>query len=156
MPEADAVRLSRSFRIPATELFRLWTDPAELTHWFGPGEGWTAPLVVAEAWPGGAFRFLLQSPERKTRAAVGVYREVRAPERLAFTWAREEAPCGAKERPDTTESTVTIDLRPADGGTSLTLVHSGLPDDRTREEYRRFWEGCLDRLRRRSGPIGGH
>lgn len=136
------MRLNRRFSAAPGELFPLWTAPAAMKSWLGGN----VPLVESDPRPGGALRILLQSPEGRTSAYVGVFREVRPPERLVFTWAREEAPCGAKERPDTRESTVTIDLRPAEGGTELTLTHDGLPDEAAMEEYRTFWEGCLDRL----------
>ena len=136
------MRFNRTLRISAEDLFPLWTTPAGLKSWLGGN----VPLVESDPRPGGTLRILLQSPEGRTSAFVGVFREVCPPARLVFTWAREEAPCGAKERPDTRESTVTVDLRPAEGGTELTLTHDGLPEDMAREEYRKFWEGCLDRL----------
>ena len=143
----DHVRLQRILPAPASEIFPLWTAPAAIKSWLGGN----IPLVECDARPGGALRILLQSPEGRTSAYVGVFREVCPPARLVFTWAREEAPCGAKERPDTRESTVTVELRPAEGGTELTLVHDGPPDETVREEYRRFWEGCLERLAQKTG-----
>ncbi len=147
MRKPDPLRLIRRLPNPPERNFHLWTTPAGLKSWLGGN----VPLVECDPRPGGALRILLQSPEGRTSAYVGVFREVRPPERLVFTWAREEAPCGAKERPDTRESMVTVEFRPSDGGTELTLTHDGLPDDMAREEYRRFWESCLDRLARRPG-----
>ncbi len=42
-PTRGTVRLSRHFDAPRTEVYRAWTDPAEVAQWYGP-DGWHAPI----------------------------------------------------------------------------------------------------------------
>ena len=38
------VRLTRHFDASREDVYRAWTDPAEVAEWYGP-DGWHAPLV---------------------------------------------------------------------------------------------------------------
>ena len=44
------------------------------------------------------------------------------------------------------ESLVTFLLEPIEGGTRLTLIHEGLPDEEVRKSHEAGWSGLLDKL----------
>ncbi|MFN3971918.1 MAG: hypothetical protein ACK4L4_11155 [Gemmobacter sp.] len=47
------VRVTRRFRAAPAAVFRAHTDPAIMQHCLTGPEGWTMPLCISEAWPGG-------------------------------------------------------------------------------------------------------
>ena len=69
-------------------MFRAWTDPAILVHWWGP-EGFETPDCKMDVRPGGAWRSTMISPEGKSHTVSGVYREISPPRRLVMTWGWE-------------------------------------------------------------------
>jgi uncharacterized protein YndB with AHSA1/START domain len=75
---------------------------------------------------------------REEHFVSGTYREIVPGEKLVFTWAWRSTP----ER----ESLVTVLVRPAEGGTELTLKHEQFFDDTARDMHRQGWEGALDKL----------
>lgn len=69
-----------------------------------------------------------------------MFREVEPNRRLVYTWAWESTP----ER----ESLVTVEFRPAAGGTEIVLTHERFADRDARDRHQRGWDGCLERLGR--------
>ena len=78
---------TRVFDAPRERVWREWTEPARFADWFG-GVDCEVPLetVAMDVRPGGTWRAtMFCGPERREIRWTGEYREVAAPERLAFT-----------------------------------------------------------------------
>jgi uncharacterized protein YndB with AHSA1/START domain len=127
------VELTRTVDAPPEAVFRALTDPQELSRW------WT---TSAESDPrtGGSFSYAFEFEDAsRDHTYRGEYDEVRANEVVAYPW---EAGVG--------QTRVACRLRPADGGTELTLVHSGWPDGAEGDEaagmHRQGWTFFLDNL----------
>jgi uncharacterized protein YndB with AHSA1/START domain len=113
---------------------RVWaalTDADALTAWYWPAT--LEPVATSDPVVGGAFGIATASPEM---GFSGTYVELDPPRRLVQTWRW----AGAQS-----DSRVTIDLTPADGGTHLVVVHDQVNAE-TAEMYRQGWESCLGRL----------
>jgi uncharacterized protein YndB with AHSA1/START domain len=80
----------------------------------------------------------------KVYIVVGVYQEIRPPDRLVFTWRWESEP----EHGDAGDTLVTLELKPRGSGTELTLTHERFVDEQKREEHAHGWTGCLNGLER--------
>ena len=92
------------------ETFALLTEPERLRRW-------QAVTARVELRAGGQYRWTINPGH----TASGTITEVEPGKRIVFTWGWEDSedlPPGA--------STVTITLEPAEGGTNVRLVHSGL------------------------------
>ena len=92
------------------ETFALLTEPERLRRW-------QAVTARVELRAGGQYRWTITPGH----TASGTITEVEPGKRIVFTWGWEDSvdlPPGA--------STVTITLEPAEGGTRVHLVHSGL------------------------------
>jgi len=94
---------------------------------------------------------VLRSPRRiyvmgvksgQTWAIEGVFREVKPPERLVYTWGFPENP----EFGEPGETTVTVDFRERGKATEVTVTHEGFTNAVARSEHNKGWIGCLDRL----------
>ena len=87
-----SLRVSRIIRADPDTLFRAWTDPRELMHWWRQeGDGWTFAGASIDLRVGGRYRLGMTGPDGKTHVAVGD-RAVHRPVRLAFTWDWEGPP----------------------------------------------------------------
>ena len=111
------------------ETFALLTEPERLRRW-------QAVTARVELRAGGQYRWTI-SPGH---TASGTITEVEPGRRIVFTWGWEgsdDLPPGA--------STVTITLEPAEGGTSVRLVHSGLTPEQA-AGHLEGWNHYGDRL----------
>ena len=95
-------------------VFAFFTDPDKMTRWMGVRS-------ELDARPGGVY---LVDVNNKN-VASGEFEEVTPNSRLVFTFGWEDAPFGLTPG----SSRIQIDLEPKDGGTQLSFVHSGLPED---------------------------
>jgi len=87
---------SRVFDAPRELVYKAWTDPKQFAKWFPP-EGFTASRCELDVRPGGTIRVDMKGAEPwlgefygKTFPGKGVYTEVVANERLAFTFEGED------------------------------------------------------------------
>lgn len=83
MSESD-YRLARTIAAPRGDVFRAWTDPALLSHWWGP-HALINPECEIEAKPGGRLRILMRDPDGMDYLLTGTVRECRPPESLDLT-----------------------------------------------------------------------
>jgi uncharacterized protein YndB with AHSA1/START domain len=74
----------RVFRAPRELVWRCLTEPAELTHFWGP-RGMATPIdgIIVELRPGGRFETLMLGPHGSHRMTA-TFTEVVPPERLAW------------------------------------------------------------------------
>jgi uncharacterized protein YndB with AHSA1/START domain len=135
----DTLNLRRIFKAPREKIFRAWTDPEELKKWWGP-EGYTTPSAEVDLRVGGKYRLGMRKlPDGQIFYLSGIYREVRPPERLVYTW-RWEA------QPEHGETLVTVEFRQVGDSTEVVLTHERFPTEKARDDHNRGWTGCLDRL----------
>jgi uncharacterized protein YndB with AHSA1/START domain len=75
--------LSRVFDAPRELVFAAWTDPAHVTHWWGP-RGFTTTTAEMDVRPGGVWRFVMHGPDGTDYPNTIVFTEVERPERIAY------------------------------------------------------------------------
>jgi len=112
----------------AERVFDYFTRSEAIVRWMGD-------YAVLDPTPGGRFAVDINGvPVR------GRYLEVDRPRRLLLSWGHagsDQLPPGA--------STVEITFTPSDGGTTVTIVHAGLPKPEDRQ-HRLGWPHFLERL----------
>ncbi len=146
-PSSTAVRIRRLLKAPRVRVFRAWTDAELMARWFSPRPEVALSSAEVDARPGGRLRIVLRMPSGETHAVHGVYREVKEPERLAFTWVWEgKAPCEGEEPCDLRETLVTVEFHEAGTGTELLLTHELYQDREDPAKHSGAWEGCLANL----------
>jgi uncharacterized protein YndB with AHSA1/START domain len=144
------LRLSRRFEAPPARVFEAWTDPRVLERWWTAADTWTDPAAEVDLRPGGSYRLSMRDAESGAVETVGgEYTEVRAPERLAYTWTWE----GDPELMRGSERTlVVVDFLAVGDGTEVVLTHRGFADERIRDLHTGGWGACLDSLARKVFP----
>jgi uncharacterized protein YndB with AHSA1/START domain len=78
-----AITLERVIDAPRALVFKAFTDPAHLPHWFGPG-GFTCTTRTIDVREGGCWDFIMHGPDGTDWANFHRYLEVAAPERLVY------------------------------------------------------------------------
>lgn len=138
-PEHTTLRIERRFAAPREKVFRAWTDPQALKKWFAPSDAFATPEAEVDLRVGGRYRLVMVSPDGETHTVSGVYKEIRAPEKLVFTWAWAGWP-------EAQETLVTVELHERGGMTELVLTHERFPNAEVRDKHGEGWAGCLNRL----------
>ena len=135
-----SLEIRRFIKAPRDRVYAAWTDPEQLKQWFGPEKVQTRDLV-ADARPGGIFRWHLTDSEGERMTCRGEYRELQPDRKIVFTWQWED-----DEDWKSHVSIVTVELSDADGGTELRLIHEQLPNEQSRDGHTGGWNSALDKL----------
>jgi uncharacterized protein YndB with AHSA1/START domain len=87
---AQEITFTRVLDAPRELVWKAWTEPEQLAHWWGP-RGTILASVTMDVRPGGTFRVTSVSEQggpveedRPEMTVQGAYREVVEPERLVF------------------------------------------------------------------------
>jgi uncharacterized protein YndB with AHSA1/START domain len=81
--QAQEFVISRTFDVPRELMFRVWTDPGHMQHWWGP-KGFTVVYQRMDLRPGGLYHYCIRSADGQDMWGRFVYREIVRPERLVF------------------------------------------------------------------------
>lgn len=135
---AGTLALTRVIAADPETVFDAWTQPEHIKQWCAP-EGMDIPISEVDLTVGGRFVLQMQNAEGGKHTARGIYREIDRPNRLVYSWAWDE-------HLEHGESLITVDFADVDGGTEVTMVHSGLPDAKSVTEHEDGWTSCLNRL----------
>ena len=82
-PKLDLV-LERTIDVPRELVWKVWTTPEHLKHWFCP-KPWSVTRCEIDLRPGGIFSSVMRSPEGQEFPNVGCYLDIVPNERLVFT-----------------------------------------------------------------------
>ena len=74
---------TRVLNAPRELVFKAWTDPDQLVHWWGP-KGFTNTFHEFDMRPGGIWRFVMHGPDGIDYQNKSVFVEVVNSERIVF------------------------------------------------------------------------
>lgn len=134
--------LTKVVDAPRAVVWRLWTDPAELAHWFHP-RGLRTPResVRVDLREGGRYAYTMVAQDGGGATPTGgVYLEVVPPERLVFTWD------GAGD-----EVVVEVALTERDARTEVSLTVRGVAGHPGDGFVHDGWREALDALAEHAG-----
>ena len=84
MKNSEELLITHLFDAPRELVFKAWTDPEQLKHWYAP-DGCTIDFKSIEVKAGGEFHSCIHDPVHGDCWIKGVYQEVVPPEKLVFT-----------------------------------------------------------------------
>jgi uncharacterized protein YndB with AHSA1/START domain len=131
--------ITRTLNAPRELVFDVWTDPKHLVRWWGPND-FTLPHCEQDLRVGGAYRFCMRAPDGSDHWVRGEYHDIDRPERIVFSWKREEA--GAIW----CDNMVTVTFEAEGKETLLTLHHAVFETVQQCTEHSGGWNECMDRL----------
>ena len=113
LPTDEQILITRGFDAPRRIVFRAWTTPDLIRRWWTAGHG-EATVTEVDLRVGGAWRYVLVTPDGFEAGFHGVYREIVPDERIVNTEVYEGMPDG--------EAVVTTTFAEREGGTLLTSL----------------------------------
>ena len=132
--------ITRVFDAPRSLVFKAWTKPERIKHWWGP-RGFVTLSCEMDFRPGGLWRTRSKAPDGQEFVAHSVFREIIEPERLVFTYAWEDAEGKPKH-----ETLVTITFVEQNDKTLVTF-HQGMFESVTsRDEHEEGWLSAFELL----------
>jgi uncharacterized protein YndB with AHSA1/START domain len=120
----------RIINAPRELVFKAWTDPEQVKHWWGPKDH-TAPVAKADLRVGGKYHYAMRSPDGQDFWTTGVYKEFAPPERVVYTDAfadaeGNEVPASHYGMPgDWPVFTMTVTFEDLGGKTKVTVRQAG-------------------------------
>ena len=146
------VEITRIFEASRALVWRAWTDPQHVMHWWGPAE-FTSPTCRIDLRVGGKYLFCMQGPDGTKIWSTGVYAEIVPLERLVYTdsfadEAGNAVPASHYGMGDEIPfaMTVTVTFEEIGGKTKMTLRHEGLPAGELSEMTAVGWHESFDKL----------
>lgn len=130
----DRIVVTRHIAAPPSVVYGYLTDSELWARWQGVE-------ATIDSTPGGIFAMSMPTGQR----ARGQFVELEPHRRVVFTWGWIDHP-GVPPG----SSTVEIDLTPEEGGTMLTLTHTGLAPQEM-DIHRLGWDHYLPRLATAAG-----
>lgn len=148
-PDQFTLTMSRFIRAPREKVFDAFTTQAGLAAWMGP-RGMQVRLSMADARVGGAWHVEMRARDGSVLQVGGQYTELQRPSRLAYTWQWE----GESNPMPGVQTRIEVTLSERDGGTELSMTHSGFPATAARESHNRGWTSTFNRLNDFLDPRG--
>ena len=136
---ADTITEEVTIKASADRVFEALTSPEERVKWWGMEGRFKTTHMESELRPGGRWLMRGIGVGGKPFLLHGIYREIRRPVLLAFTWL-------PSWQDDALESLVRFDLEEIGGVTTVRLTHSGLTTETARNQHR-GWPDILAWLR---------
>lgn len=157
--------ITRIFQAPRNLVYSAWTDPKQMSQWWGP-HGFTNPVCRMDVRAGGAYRIVMRSPDNVDYPMKGIFTEVVKNERLVYT-------CDLSEHPDAWHDMIdpnrpkgaarpamnivtTVTFQEKDGQTLLTVCMD-FESAKTRDQHVKLgmndgWSQSFERLEKLISP----
>ncbi len=150
LPVADhSVTLSRIYRASREQLWRAWTDPAQIARWFGMSEDYRTEAAI-ELVVGGAVRIAMVSATTGKRGGMtGTVLACEPTRKLVYTWLCSENGAGGRA------SRVTVEFRDHPQGSELLLLHEQFLSASDRDSHLQGWNALTERLRQHLTAASG-
>jgi len=144
-PDDATLIVKRMLNAPPERAFQAWTSPKQTQQWMRPEPGMVVPLASMDLRVGGKFRIQMKKPDGEFHTAVGVFKEVKAPERLVYTWDWEKDGSGAEfGEVEGKPSLITVEFLKRGERTEFVLTHSRFASVESGANQARGWGHGVD------------
>lgn len=139
-PDDATLIIKRMLNAPPELAFKAWTSAEHIQQWMRPEPGLTIPLASMDLRVGGKYRIQMKRADGDFCTAVGVFKEVKPPERLVYTWDYEKDGRGAEfGEVEGNASLVTVEFLKRGKQTEFVLTHSRFGTVESRDNHARGW-----------------
>ncbi len=132
--------ITRTIKASRERVWNAWTQPIIMHKWLLP-DGFTLESAKVDLRTGGRYRIQQRAADGEYYTSAGTYVEVKAPEKLVFTWDGEKDGAGdefGELEGNETQVTIELEEKP-DGHTQLTLTHVNFVSIASRDGHQRGW-----------------
>jgi uncharacterized protein YndB with AHSA1/START domain len=143
-PDDATLILRRMLNAPPELAFRAWTSPEHIKQWMCPEPGMEVASARMEARVGGKYRIQMKK-DGEFFTAVGEFREVKAPERLVYTWDFEKDGSGEEfGEVEGKQSLITVEFFKRGKQTEFVLTHTRFATVQSRDSHAQGWSKIAD------------
>lgn len=135
--KSTSLTVQRTYDASPERVYRAFTHAEDLSRWYGPS-GMATYVDELEVRVGGAFEMTMRNDE-SAYTCYGTFLELVPPGRIVHTWRWMD-----EDWDD--DTMVTIEIRPATGGTEVVLTHQGFRDGEEANGHAEGWAESLERL----------
>jgi uncharacterized protein YndB with AHSA1/START domain len=144
-PDDATLILKRMLKAPPELAFKAWTSPEHIQQWMRPDPGMIVPLASMDLRVGGKFRIQMKKPDGEFFTAVGEFREVKAPERLVYTWDWEKDGSGTEfGETEGKASLIKIEFIKRGEETEFVMTHNRFARVESRDGHAEGWSRALE------------
>ncbi|HSX28369.1 MAG TPA: SRPBCC domain-containing protein [Candidatus Saccharimonadales bacterium] len=126
------VIITRIINAPVATVWKMWTDPQEVTKWWGPAD-YTSPSARLDLRQGGQYVFAMQAPEYQggeESFTSGEYKEITPMKKLVFTQGLSDAdgnrlPADKLPADFPEDILTTVEFKEVNGMTELVITEKG-------------------------------
>ncbi len=90
--------IARTFNAPRDLMFRVWTEPEHLMHWWGP-KGFKMKHAKMDLRPGGMYLYGIGAPDGSDMWGKFIFQEIVEPEKLVFITSFSDEKGGTTRHP---------------------------------------------------------
>jgi uncharacterized protein YndB with AHSA1/START domain len=144
-PDDATLILTRMLNVPQERAFEVWTSAEHIQQWMRPEPGMVVPMASMDLRVGGRFRIQMKMPDGEFFTAAGVFKEVKAPERLVYTWDWEKDGGGMEfGEVEGKPTLITVDFLKRGERTEMVLTHSRFATVESRDSHAQGWGKITD------------
>lgn len=146
-PDDATLILKRVLNAKPEVAFRAWTTPEHIRQWMHPEPGMNVQQVIMDLRVGGKFRIQMKNPDGEYFTAAGEFREVKAPERLVYTWDWEKDGSGTEfGELEGKASQITVEFLKMGERTEFVMTHTRFATVESRDNHARGWSTAVEDL----------
>jgi uncharacterized protein YndB with AHSA1/START domain len=139
-PDDATLVLTRLLNAPQELAFNAWTSAEHIQQWMRPEPGMVVPFTSMDLRVGGKFRIQMKKPDGEFFTAVGLFKEVKPPERLVYTWDWEKDGSGAEfGEVEGKPSLITVQFLNRGQLTEMVLTHTRFATVASRDSHAQGW-----------------
>jgi uncharacterized protein YndB with AHSA1/START domain len=148
-PDDATLIIKRVLNAPPERAFHAWTSAEHIQQWMRPEPGMVVPLASMDLRVGGKYRIQMKTPDGEFFTAVGEFREVKAPERLVYTWDWEKDGSGTEfGEVEGKPSLITVEFLKRGERTEFVLTHSRFASIQSRDNHAQGWGAGVESFAR--------
>ena len=136
-PAQQVLAIKRTFDAPRDLVWKVWSDPDQAKHWWGPN-GFTLSFVEMDQRPGGKWRAHMVSMDGQDFWQHGVYREIVPPEKTVYTFIWDSEPQH--------EMLITVLFAARGNKTEMTFTQEGFKSADEKAGHEDGWNQTFDRM----------
>ncbi len=137
--EPTLLEMKRTLKAPVAKVFKAWTEPEQITKWFGCA-GTKEKQITQDFRVGGDYKYDLTTSDGKLLTAYGTFQEIVPNRKLVYSWNNTSV-----EHP-ADNTLVSVEFIDKGDATEIILSHSKFGKPASVEGHTMGWTGALDNL----------
>ena len=133
----SSIFFETTFKSSIEKIWDAWTNPAQITNWFGSDPKGKVLKAELDVRPGGNFEITFQDSDLTEHTCSGIYDEVRPLSKLTFSWQWKSEPG--------VESFIILLLIPEGENTRMQFEHTNLVSG-SKHDYEKGWQNTFLKL----------